>query len=82
MLLGMDEELQYLGREHYEEESAHSVKPDDVAHHALSSELYGEIHNMIEALFIDYRELFNCWYQHREKFPMNPDVRKSLIGSV
>ncbi len=50
--LGMDEELQYLGREHYEEEAAHSVKPDDVAHHALSSELYGEIHDMIEALFI------------------------------
>ncbi|MGH3720211.1 MAG: hypothetical protein ACRDRI_15475 [Pseudonocardiaceae bacterium] len=74
--LGMDEELQYLGRAHYEEEAAHSVKPEDVEHHELSSELYEQIRQMVEVLFVDYRELFDCWYQHREKFPMNPGVRE------
>jgi hypothetical protein len=74
--LGMDEELQYLGRAHYEEEAAHSVKPEDVAHHELSPELYEQTRQMVEALFVDYRELFDCWYQHREKFPMSPGERK------
>lgn len=70
--LGQDEDLQYLGREHYEEEAAHSVKPEDVAHHELSPELYESISDMVTSLFADYRELFTCWYEHREKFPMNP----------
>lgn len=72
--LGQDEELQYLGREHFQEEASHSVKPADVAHLELSPEQYENIRAMISVLFNDYRALFTCWYEHREKFPMNPPV--------
>lgn len=68
--LGMDEELQYVGREHYEEEAAHSVKPEDVSHHQMNDELYEQTRSMVASLFGDYRELFDCWYRHREKYPM------------
>lgn len=73
--LGMDEELEYLGRVHYEEEASHSVKPEDVAHHQLSEEVFEEIQLMVSTLFADYRELFDCWYRHRDVYPLNLQAR-------
>lgn len=77
--LGQDEELQYLGRKHFEEEAAHSVKPEDLAHFELSPEQFESISSMVATLFVDYRELFICWYDHREKFPMKPAAGRLAV---
>ncbi|MDF5717790.1 MAG: hypothetical protein PUP93_28980 [Rhizonema sp. NSF051] len=66
--LGMDEELYYLGRTHFEEEFGHSVVAQDYADVELEDTLYEQICNMVDELFNGYIVLFDCWYEHRGKY--------------
>lgn len=66
--LGMDENLCYFGRIHYEEEFGHSVVAQNYADIQIEDALYDLICNMVDQLFNDYAALFDCWYDHREKY--------------
>lgn len=62
--LGWDEELEYFGRKHYEEEFGHSVQAKDLVNYRLSDEEYESSQQMVKTLFADYRRLFDCWHDH------------------
>jgi len=66
--LGMDDQLTYFGRIHFEEEFGHSVVARDYADIEIDDELHDRILKMIDVLFADYVELFECWYQHRTRY--------------
>lgn len=61
--LGMDEELQYFGREHYEEEFGHSVQARHLAEYQMDDDLYQYCSAMVAELFADYEKLFQCWHE-------------------
>lgn len=62
--LGMDDKLQYFGREHYEEEFGHSVQARHLAEYELDDEAYRYCSAMVSELFADYEKLFQCWLEH------------------
>jgi hypothetical protein len=62
--LNMDDELQYFGREHYEEEFGHSVQAKHLMEYEMSDETYAYTKDMVTELFNDYDRLFQCWYEH------------------
>lgn len=62
--LGMDDELQYFGREHYEEEFGHSVQARHLAEYELDEATYQYCRVMVNELFADYEKLFQCWFEH------------------
>lgn len=70
--MGMDQELLYFGRIHYEEEFGHSVQGRDLLHHDLGSERRERARQLIGELFSSYDELFECWYQHRNTYVHAP----------
>jgi hypothetical protein len=74
--LGMDEELKYFGREHYEEEFGHSVVAHDYAGIEIEDELHGRICDRIDRLFQSYQRLFNCWHEHRDRYAYARPIRR------
>lgn len=62
--MGLDEQLKYFGRVHYEEEFGHSVQSQDLVAYELSPEAYDLAVGMVRALFDDYRKLFDAWADH------------------
>lgn len=77
--LGMDDELKYFGRIHYEEEFGHSVQARELLVHELDEGLRPRILVMVTELFADYRQLFDCWYEHRDEFsPRTPGDQRTL----
>ncbi|MCK9931991.1 hypothetical protein MXD62_33470 [Frankia sp. Mgl5] len=73
--LGMDDELQYFGREHYEEEFGHSVQARHLAEYKLDDETYRYCSAMVTELFADYEKLFQCWFEHVNAY--SPAVRSA-----
>jgi hypothetical protein len=74
--LGMDEELSYFGRVHYEEEFEHSVVAHDYANVEISDELNDRICAMVDELFGDYDALFDCWFDHRDKYAYAHELKR------
>jgi hypothetical protein len=66
--MGLEQELLYFGRVHYEEEFGHSVQAKDLLHHDLGPERRAVAARSVDELFSLYGELFDCWYQHRRKY--------------
>jgi hypothetical protein len=66
--LGMDEQLTYFGRIHFEEEFGHSVQAHDLAGETLSPEVYPLVSAMVDDLFACYDRLFSAWYEHRDHY--------------
>lgn len=66
--LGMDEQLAYFGRLHYEEEFGHSVQAEHLAGEQLSAEVYPLARDMVDDLFACYDRLFTVWYEHRDHY--------------
>jgi hypothetical protein len=62
--LGLDDDLSYFGRVHYEEEFGHSVKADSLAAYDLSPESRAIAAESIPLVFGDYRAMFQCWREH------------------
>lgn len=62
--IGLDDELKYFGRVHFEEEFGHSVQSRDLVAYDLTPESYEIAQAMIPSLFADYRELFDSWADH------------------
>jgi hypothetical protein len=61
---GLDEELRYFGRTHYDEEFGHSVKAKDLGSHQLSAASREIARQSIPRIFEDYRAMFQCWREH------------------
>lgn len=66
--LGLDDDLSYFGRAHYEEEFGHSVKADSLATYELSPESRAIATESIPLIFADYRAMFQCWREHAGAF--------------
>lgn len=66
--LGMGDDLNYFGREHYEEEFGHSVSSKHLATYEMSDEVFKLTEDVVARLFADYRDLFNCWHQHAGRY--------------
>jgi len=66
--LGMDDELLYFGRLHFEEEFSHSVQSHDLAKYHMSDETSELACQATKELFEHFHRMFNCWYQHRGRF--------------
>jgi hypothetical protein len=79
--MGMDEELLYFGRVHYEEEFGHSVQAKDMLHHDLGPERRKLAAQLADELFGLYMDLFECWYQHRGRYQVG-SVREPLRMSA
>jgi hypothetical protein len=73
--LGMDDELNYFGRVHFEEEFGHSVVARDYAALEIDDHLHARICDMVDTLFNDYANLFECWYQHRDRYEFSGPIR-------
>lgn len=66
--LEMDDTLQYFGRTHYEEEFGHSVQGRDFEGFTMSDEVFLQADHMVDTLFKAYSLLFDCWYEHRDRY--------------
>lgn len=73
--MGMDDDLKYFGRIHFEEEFGHSVQARDLSEHEIPAEIYSLASKAVSELFKDYSALFNCWFEHR-------NYKSSLSSSV
>ena len=67
--MGMDDDLLYFGKVHYEEEFGHSVQSKDLVQYEMSEETRALAREAVEELFGDFEELFDCWYEHKNKYP-------------
>jgi hypothetical protein len=66
--LGLDDELNYFGRRHYEEELEHSVKSSHLAESVLNDSIYSLAGEAVEVIFGAFEEMFDCWFAHRNKY--------------
>lgn len=68
---GLDEELGYFGRTHFDEEFGHSVKAESLAVYALSPSSRAVARQSIPQIFEDYRTMFQCWREHVGAYQAN-----------
>ena len=77
--MGKDDELDYFGRLHFEEEFGHSVQARHLSHEEMPDDVFAVAKQAVTELFEDYSEIFNCWYEHRNHYsysftPHTPEV--------
>jgi hypothetical protein len=72
--LGMDEELKYFGKVHYEEEFGHSVLARHLADQQLTADVYPIARDMVDDLFDSYDRLFTAWYEHRDHYGLGSRI--------
>ena len=64
-----DDELYYFGRVHYEEEFGHTVQAHHLADQEMSIQSRALALRAVDELFDLFEEMFDCWYEHRERYP-------------
>jgi len=80
--MGADDDLFYFGKVHYEEEFGHTVQSNDLVDIRMGEETYNLAVEAVENLFGAFDEMFNCWYEHRDKYPVLGKVSVGQKASV
>jgi len=66
--LGLDDELSYFGKKHYEDEVSHSVKMDELAELSLTEGQFVVAREMVRTAFMEYDGLFDSWMESAKAY--------------